>query len=102
LLTKHPIVSKLFKTPQRGDKLICISDTILKNTNEFCAYFTIVPYYKNFAMLDKTKSKYNKKTDPKRVIPSGTVAYIKDNAIPSVQIGAYAKMGYNQFVTAKI
>lgn len=98
----HPIVSRLFTKPDIGDKLICISDTILNSTDDFQANFTIVPYYKNFAMLDKTKSKFNKKTEQKRIIPTGTISYLKENTLPKEQnIGAFSKMGYNQFITIK-
>ncbi len=100
-LVTHPVVSQLFSTPQKGDKIVCLSDTILESTNKFNSYFTIVPYFKNFAMLDKTKSKHNGKTEQKRVIPTGTVSYIKEQKIPYNSIGAYSKIGYNQFITVK-
>ncbi|MFA5454871.1 MAG: type III-B CRISPR module-associated Cmr3 family protein [Sulfurimonas sp.] len=114
-LTSHPIVSQLFTQPQKGDKAVAISDVILQSTEEFHAYFTIVPFYKNFAMLksenesfqgkskEKSFAKFEGKTDQKRLIPTGTVSYIKEQVMPHNQtLGAYAKMGYNQFITAKI
>lgn len=102
IIKYHPIVSRLFTKPDIGDKLICISDTILNSTDDFQANFTIVPHYKNFAMLDKTKSKFNKKTEQKRIIPTGTISYLKEKTLPKEQnIGAFSKMGYNQFITIK-
>lgn len=114
-LEDHPIVSQLFTKPESADKIICISDTILDSTDDFNSKFTIVPYYKNFAMIKadeqsfvKNTSKYknNKrfkgKTVPKRVIPTGTVSFQKENQLPKEQnIGAYIKMGYNQFISVK-
>lgn len=99
VLTEHPIVSRLFETPQDGNKLICMSDTILNTTDDFNAYFSIIPFAKDFAMLDKTKTKFNGKTRQKRVIPTGTVSFVKDGKVPESSIGAYAKMGYNQYIT---
>lgn len=114
-LMSHPIVSQLFTQPQKGDKAVAISDVILQSTDEFHAYFTIVPFYKNLAMLksenesfqgkskEKNFAKFEGKTEQKRLIPAGTVSYIKEQVMPHNQtLGAYAKMGYNQFITTKI
>lgn len=113
-LTSHPIVSQLFTQPQKGDKVVALSDVILENSNEFHAYFTIVPFYKNFAMIeadettfsglskDKNYAKFRGKTEQTRLIPTGTVSFVKDQVMPHNQtLGAYAKMGFNQFITAK-
>jgi CRISPR type III-B/RAMP module-associated protein Cmr3 len=97
-LQDHPIVSRLFQTPEPNEKLVCISDTMLTHTDELDAYFTIAPYYKNFAMLDNDYARHKGKTAQKRLIPAGTVAYIK-NKMPKQPQGAYAKMGFNQFIT---
>lgn len=114
-LISHPIVSQLFTQPQKGDKVVAMSDVILQSTEEFHAYFTIVPFYKNFAMLksenesfqgkskEKSFVKFEGKTEQQRLIPAGTVSYIKEQVMPHNQtLGAYAKMGFNQFITAKI
>ena len=114
-LTSHPIVSQLFMQPQKADKVVAISDVILQRTEEFHAHFTIVPFYKNFAMLksenesfqgrskEKSFAKFEGKTEQQRLIPTGTVSYIKEQVMPHNQtLGAYAKMGFNQFITAKI
>jgi CRISPR type III-B/RAMP module-associated protein Cmr3 len=101
-LDSHPVVSQLFSTPQKGDKIVAISDVMLESTNEFHSYFTIVPYYKNFAMLDNDYDNFKSKTSQKRLIPSGSVSYISEQVMPyNPTLGAYAKMGYNQFLTAK-
>lgn len=101
-LQDHPIVSKLFSPPQKGDKVVAISDVILESTNEFHSYFTIVPYFKNFAMLDNDYAKFKGKTSQKRLIPSGTVSYIDNQVMPyNPTLGAYPKMGYNQFISTK-
>lgn len=101
-LQEHLIVSQLFSQTKKSDKAVAISDVILERTNEFHSYFTIVPYYKNFAMLDNDYAKFKGKTSQKRVIPAGTVSYIKEQVMPyNPSLGAYAKMGYNQFLTTK-
>lgn len=97
---KHIIVSQLFTLPQKGDKIVVLSDTMLDNTNDFNANFVIVPYYKNFATLDNDYEKFKGRIKEKRLIPTGTVVYVKES-IPTKAIGAYAKMGYNQFIKAK-
>lgn len=96
----HVIVSQLFSQPQKGDKIVALSDTMLNNTNDFNANFVIVPYYKNFATLDNDYEKFKGRIKEKRLIPTGTVVYVKEN-IPTKAISAYSKMGYNQFITAK-
>jgi len=100
-LNNHPIIANFFTTPKSDGKVVCMSDTILSEKGEFNAYFTIAPHPKYFAMLDKTKSKFNGKTKQKRVLPAGSVSFIKDGSIQTSHIGAYAKMGYNQFITVK-
>ncbi|MBV5278478.1 MAG: hypothetical protein J0647_05510 [Campylobacteraceae bacterium] len=101
-LTNHPIISKFFTPLVKGDKVVAISDVMLESTHEFHSNFTIVPYYKNFAMLDNDYSKHKGKTDQKRLIPAGTVSYIKEQVMPhNPSLGAYGKMGYNQFLTVK-
>lgn len=113
-LTSHPIVTQLFTTPQKGDKVVAVSDVILESTDELHAYFTIVQFYKNFAMIEsdensfagvsnnKNYTKFKGKTAQKRLVPAGTVSYIKEQVMPHTQtLGAYAKMGFNQFITVK-
>lgn len=99
-LQKHIIVSQLFILPQKGDKVVVLSDTMLENTNDLNAKFVIVPYYKNFATLDNDYEKFKGKIKEKRLIPVGAVVYVKET-MPTSAIGAYSKMGYNQFITAK-
>jgi hypothetical protein len=113
-LTSHAIVSQLFMQSQKGDKVVAISDVILESSDKFHAYFSIVPFYKNFAMIeadeesfqgkskDKNYAKFRGKTEQTRLIPIGTVSFVKNQVMPHNQtLGAYAKMGYNQFITVK-
>jgi hypothetical protein len=101
-IINHPVIANIFEPPQKGEKIVAISDAILESTNEFHSHFTIVPYYKNFAMLNSDYGNFKGKTEQKRVIPSGTVSFINEQVMPyNPHVGAYAKMGYNQFITAK-
>lgn len=101
-LQDHPVVSQLFQEPLKGDKVVAISDVIIEGTNKFHSYFNIVPYFKNFAMLDNDYAKFKGKTSQKQLIPVGAVLYIDSQVMPySPTLGAYAKMGYNQFLTTK-
>jgi len=48
----------------------------------------------------KNYLKFKGKTEPKRLIPSGSVFYFdEDVVLDKPAQGAYAKMGYNQFIT---
>ena len=104
-IREHPIVSQFFTHPDPQDKLICMSDTILGATEDLNAHFSIVPFSKNFQMIksneNKSSAKFQGKTSLKRVIPTGTVSFIKDKQLPNYSIGAFAKMGYNQFITTQ-
>lgn len=99
-LNTHLIISSLFKNHEIQDKLVLISDAMLENTSDFKASFNIVPFYKSFAMLNNDYDKYKGRVYQKRVAPVGTVSY-KNNNIPKEPKGAYAKMGYNQYITIK-
>ncbi|MGE4456977.1 MAG: type III-B CRISPR module-associated Cmr3 family protein [Arcobacteraceae bacterium] len=111
-LQDHPVVTSLFQAPHANEKLIAISEAMLEDTHRLDAYFSIIPFYKNFAMIDseresftlpsksKEYAKFKGKTDQKRLIPKGSVIYLKSN-MPRQPLGAYAKMGYNQFISAK-
>lgn len=99
-IQNHPIISQFFKPIEKADKLVCLSDTILNSTSDLNAKFSIIPYHKSFGMLEKLKEKFKDKTSQKRVIPTGSITYLKDEELPIIQtIGAYEKMGYNQFIT---
>lgn len=99
-LKTHLIISSLFTKPQIKDKLVFISDSMLENTQDLKASFTIVPFYKNFAMLSNDYDIYKKRISEKRVVPVGTVAY-KNKNLPNELTSAYAKIGYNQYITIK-
>ena len=107
-ITDHKVIQNIFNTPKDGDKIVAMSDVIIDSTDNLNAKFSIIPYYKNFAMIksddnsftgkskEKENQKFKRKTSPKRVIPAGSVIFTEN--IPSQNIGAYAKMGYNQFI----
>ena len=99
-LTKHLIISNLFIEPKEYDKAVAISDMILPHTDEIDSYFNLIPFYKNFAMLDKDKSHFKAKTKQQRLIPTGSVFYVKNQQNLQAQ-GAYKKMGYNQIIGVK-
>lgn len=114
-LISHPIVSKLFTQVQYGDKLVAISDVMLDSTKELNSHFWIVPFYKKFAMLKsqdegfnngsskhKNYQKFSGKTKQKRLVPQGSVFYTKAQTdLTNHSLGAYSKMGYNQFLIVK-
>jgi CRISPR type III-B/RAMP module-associated protein Cmr3 len=103
-LASHPIVSRIFEHPAQGDKVVCMSDTILESTNEFHSHFTIAPYSKPFRMLkdgDKNRSKFTGKTDQANLIPAGTVSFLDGQVVPQNSIGAFSKMGFAHYLTAK-
>lgn len=111
-LTNHPIVSQFFTNVSDADKVVALGSAILHDTKDIATYFSIVPYYKRFGMLkseedasskskDKNNTKFKGKTAQKRVVPPGSVFYLKDGEFQSKNIGAYAKMGYNQFIKVK-
>jgi CRISPR type III-B/RAMP module-associated protein Cmr3 len=101
-LNDHPVVSKLFTQAEKGDKVVAMSDVILDSVKEFHSYFTIVPFYKSFAMLNNDYANHKGKTEQKRLIPTGTVSYCMEQVMPfNPHLGAYSKMGFNQFITVK-
>lgn len=101
-LQNHVVVSQLFSQPKLGNKIVAMSEIMLENTAMLNADFTIVPYFKNFAMLEYEDANFKGRTSQKRLIPTGAVSYLNGKAMPSIpNLGAYDKMGYNQFITVK-
>jgi len=94
----HPIVSQLFTTPKKSNKIVAISESFIDNTKDLKAYFTIAPFYKNFATIYKDKSKFKGKTVAQRLLPNGSVIYPKDDCILPKAQSIYQKIGYNQFI----
>lgn len=119
-LAKHPIVSNLFNVCDSGRKLVLLSDAMM-DTDSLNYKFHLVPFEKKMAMIlsskykhiktedkDKTKSsnndysKFLRKSKTKRLVPQGSVFYMKENhTIESKAEGAYKKMGFNQFIAVK-
>jgi hypothetical protein len=51
---------------------------------------------------EKSYTKFNGKTQQKRLIPAGSLFYYDiAHDIDTLAEGAYAKMGYNQFIDIK-
>jgi CRISPR type III-B/RAMP module-associated protein Cmr3 len=99
-LLTHPIIANLFKEPKEYDKVVAVSDMMLPHTSEIDSYFNLIPFYKNFAMLNKEKSHFKSKTKQQRLIPAGSVFYMKKPQTFKPK-GAYKKMGYNQIIGVK-
>ncbi len=102
-LQKHPIVSQLFSQPPKESKKVVAISEIIQNEKPN-TYFSLVPFFKYFAMLkseENSKKEYKGKTEQTRVAPKGSVFYPKEE-FTTQNIGAYAKMGFNQFIAAKI
>ena len=115
-LYTHPVVEQLFSKPKEGSKVIALSDTMVADTKEIASIYSLIPYYRKLRMIEsETKDSFKKntsklknylkfkgKTEPKRLIPSGSVFYFdEDVVLDKPAQGAYAKMGYNQFITVK-
>jgi len=97
-LKEHTIVANLFnEVNNKNAKLIALSE-VLANSSDFEADFYIVPFYKDFAMIDSQRKKFSK-TKQMRLIPAGSVFYNAQN-LPKLQ-GAYKKMGFNKFISIK-
>ena len=96
-LKEHKIVSNLFTKPSIDKKLVAISD-VLANTSDFKTKNHISPFYKDFAMINSKRKKFDK-TSQMRLIPAGSVFYNAQN-LPQLQ-GAYKKMGFNKFISVK-
>lgn len=94
-IKEHTVIKKLFTKPQNANKVVAISE-VMQNPN-IDTKFQIAPYKKEFALLKKDKSKVKGRFKEKNLIPSGSVFYLK-NELPQFNIGAYEKMGYNQFL----
>ena len=110
-LKEHPIVSKLFVEETLGAKVVLLSDAMV-DTKSMNIKFSLVPFYKKMAMIlsksynENTPNKnYNNflgKSKTKRLMPMGSVVYLNEGqTIESKEIGAYKKMGFNQFITVK-
>ena len=103
-LKRHPIVSNLFRKNDRGEKLVLLSDAMV-DTDGLNAKFYLAPFDKKMAMIVSPTKNYNNflgKSNSKRLIPAGSVVYMKEGkAIESKVVGAYNKMGFNQFIAIK-
>jgi len=100
-LDDHPVIEQLFSQPKEGSKVIALSDIMVPDTKEIASIYSVIPYYRKLRMIkSKTRNSFQGKTDPKRLLPAGSVFYFdKDVVLNKPAQGAYAKMGYNQFIT---
>ena len=94
-LKEHTVISKLFSKPANANKVVAVSEVMQNPTID--TKFSIVPFKKEFALLEKDKSKVKGRFKEKNLIPSGSVFYLNQE-LPQFNIGTYEKMGYNQFL----
>lgn len=103
-LATHPIVSNLFSVCDSAEKLVLLSDAMM-NTAGVNYKFHLVPFQRKMAMILSSKNNHSKfagKSKTKRLVPQGSVFYMKENhTIESKVEGAYKKMGFNQFIAVK-
>ncbi len=92
---EHPII-KLFQNPfeiKEGKKIVLMSDSILQNSIQQNSYYQIsskVP----FKMMSKTTLK----TELKSLVAKGSIYYFDENTSLPQALGAYKKMGFNQYL----
>jgi hypothetical protein len=51
------------------------------------------------AAVKMEKGRYIDMHKAKHIVPCGSIAYLKEGETLSLSVGAYSKMGYNQFIT---
>jgi CRISPR type III-B/RAMP module-associated protein Cmr3 len=98
-LTEHPIVSRLFTAPENGKKQLALSDAMIPDVKALQVDFTLIPYLKKMAAVKMEKGRYIDMHKAKHIVPCGSIAYLKEGETLSLSVGAYSKMGYNQFIT---
>jgi CRISPR/Cas system CMR-associated protein Cmr3 (group 5 of RAMP superfamily) len=111
-LQDHPVIAHLVGTSTPPDsttvkKTVALSHAIFtdKGTSAY-ASFALVPYFEVQRMLklngtDKsTYQNFKGKTDPKRLVPPGSVLYDPTDSLPQAP-GVFGQIGYNTFITAQ-
>jgi|GEM_PF-6596585 len=98
-LSQHPVIVSLQNAPKAGGKAVAISDVMVEHKDVSPLHFALVPYVKRSASLKRDKERYMGVHPLKQVAPAGSIFYLKEQESMPSNIGAYAKMGYNQFIS---
>jgi CRISPR type III-B/RAMP module-associated protein Cmr3 len=96
----HPLFDSFQNTIKKsGTKIVLLSDSMLDNSIDKSAYFQIVPYKVPFRMMQRdSREQATKKSEEKLLVPKGSIYYFdKPSSLKEAQ-GAYAKMGFNQYL----
>jgi len=95
-IEEHPVVLSI-KNPMKkeGKKVVLLSNAMLENSIDDEAFFQIVTHKIPFKMMKDATSK----TEEHLLTPKGSIYYFdKPKAMPQAK-GAYAKMGFNCYLT---
>jgi len=95
----HPVVSALLQPRSGGTKLVAISEMMAEDTAAQPVYFSLIPYLRQRAELKSQKGRFLGVHTVKNTIPAGSVFYPKDGQMLDLVQGAYAKMGYNRYIS---
>lgn len=97
-LQEHRLIANLTnprQDPAEGKKIVLLNDAMLESSTQEDAFFQIVSKKIPFKTLQK---KSHHKSKEKLLVPKGSVYYFdKPCSLPQAK-GAYAKMGYNQYL----
>ena len=95
-LKKHRLIANLMNPPpQKGKKVVLLNDAMLESSIQEDAFFQIISKKIPFKTLQK---KSHHKSKEKLLVPKGSVYYFdKPCSLPQAK-GAYAKMGFNQYL----
>jgi CRISPR type III-B/RAMP module-associated protein Cmr3 len=109
-LNTHPVIAQILTPPtQTGtpSKAIAIAPAIFTgHAISDIASFAIVPHFEVQRMLKSNGSdkqsyhRFKGKTDPKRLVPPGSVLYDPGDQLPQAP-GVFGHIGYNTFITAQ-
>lgn len=96
-IAAHPLIENIqCKTQKQGTKIVLLSDSILDESIDTHAFFQIVQGKVPFKML---ASRSGTKSNEKLLVPRGSVYYFKSNTQLQDAKCAYAKMGFNHYLT---
>jgi len=95
----HPVISRLSDISTIGERSIAISDVMMEENSSGNIDFALVPYMKKMASVKMHKGRYEGLHTIRQLAPAGSVIYGKETKLNKSNIGAYGKMGYNQFIT---
>ncbi len=112
-INAHPLIQNIqCKTEEQGTKIILLSDSILDESIDVNAFFQIVQGKVPFKMMSSDKEDLRKddstaqrvkisdtKSSEKLLVPKGSVYYFKSKSQLQEAKCAYAKMGFNHYLT---